>query len=181
MSKIQSDAKNGNYIEDFAELDDLFRLYDVYKTQSVNRETAAHMMQDLCFNNALDATGDIVAQVKDASRAVASMLDPDKDDDIPLETLATFCRLSRMQLLHDSQHGSKPFKFALIVVDVQNDFINGPMPVQVSVCWRESAWLFLQITRHGPEHCYTVVNLSTLYYTFFGRRLTSVVEVSRTE
>lgn len=131
MSHIQSDCSNGNYIENFAELDSVLELYEVYRTRSVSRETASHIMQDLCFNNALKPQPGLVDEIKTASRAVASMLDPDQDDDIPYETLATFCRLSRLKLLHDAGQMKRPFNFALIVVDVQNDFITGPMPVQV--------------------------------------------------
>ena len=57
-----------------------------------------------------------------------------QDDDIPYETLTTFCRLSRMSLLQRKLN-MEVRRRALIIVDCQNDFsATGTVPVTVCVC-----------------------------------------------
>lgn len=85
---------------------------------------------DLVFNNIQNYTPELGEKVRKASRSVAALMDPDQDDDVPLETLATFCRLTRMRLLKETQIEMQACRFALIVCDVQNDFVTGPVCVQ---------------------------------------------------
>ncbi|EGD76188.1 hypothetical protein PTSG_00895 [Salpingoeca rosetta] len=129
MRRVNSDSPSGNYIEDYSEMVSIFELYEVMEQRSVNRETAAFILQDLVFNNALNPTEELKNTVLKASQVVAAELDPDGDDDIPYETLATFCRLSRMSLIQ-RKNSYETRRHALIVVDCQNDFTaNGAVPV----------------------------------------------------
>eukprot|EP00049_Salpingoeca_infusionum_P009654 m.164136 g.164136 ORF g.164136 m.164136 type:complete len:1092 (+) comp14397_c0_seq1:251-3526(+) len=129
LAHIHSDSRNGTYISCHAELHSIFRLFDVYRTRACNRETAAFILQDLVFNDALIPNERTKESVKTASLTVASVLDPDGDDSIPLETLSTFCRLSKISL-DQRRSGNYRVDTALIIVDCQNDFKGtGVMPV----------------------------------------------------
>lgn len=70
-----------------------------------------------------------------ASREVASWLDPDHDDDIPLETITTFCRLSRLSLLIEADRKKAATttraRSALIICDMQNDLLATSSPCNV--------------------------------------------------
>lgn len=44
MATVKSSG-GSTYIHDYAELDNVLSLYDVYRTRGVNRETVSHIMQ----------------------------------------------------------------------------------------------------------------------------------------
>lgn len=88
------------------------------------------MAVDLVFNNMTNYTPELGEKVRVASRTVAALLDPDQDDEVPLEAIATFCRLTRLSLLNQADPKTKG-RSALIVCDMQTDFVNGALTVKV--------------------------------------------------
>eukprot|EP00045_Choanoeca_perplexa_P017515 m.255558 g.255558 ORF g.255558 m.255558 type:complete len:1075 (-) comp17558_c0_seq6:2441-5665(-) len=181
MDKIPQESPNGNYITDFAELDDMFKAYNVYAMRSCTRETAAFMLQDMCLNQALDGfrsrsmrtrKDPLQKRVQELSEDLVRVLDQDSNDEIPMETFATFARLSRLGLLLRADDKPKTdkgpkiktkLKTALIIVDFQNDFVNGVFAVEhpdqvgdvcqrIQQCRKSVNLVFRVEEQHPPDH-----------------------------
>ena len=159
MARVNQ-RRGHSYIANFEELSFHLGIYHAHRDSGLSREAVAHMLVDMVFNDAVGTTEKDKKDVIDTATAIASHLDPDRDDFIPIEGLYTFCRLSRNATLT-----MRKSPCALIIVDMQQDFITGSMPVKnwhnrsvaerIQALRRTCEWDVVIMTQewHPADHC----------------------------
>eukprot|EP00051_Salpingoeca_urceolata_P005053 m.69963 g.69963 ORF g.69963 m.69963 type:complete len:1130 (-) comp14027_c0_seq1:297-3686(-) len=117
---VSQAAQNPAILKPYAVLQSVMQQYDPSHERVVSRDSMTFLLEDFY------SLGNIAVPPTQVLDSLAKALDgPDMDNQVAIETINTFVRLWRSWIRQDQSK-----RTALIIVDVQNDFVDGPVHVR---------------------------------------------------